>query len=71
MHLIGTGNITLRSPRLLQASSPDEEALVQGAAQLGFRLRSRSLQSVSLQLRGLLQPLTGGSKTNDIQWLEP
>ncbi len=31
----------------LQASSPDEEALVQGAALLGFRLISRSLSMVS------------------------
>ncbi|KAK9838944.1 hypothetical protein WJX74_006434 [Apatococcus lobatus] len=38
---------------IYQASSPDEEALVQGAAQLGFRLRSRSLQSVEIDCQGL------------------
>ena len=30
----------------LQAASPDEEALVQGAATLGFRLLTRSLEKV-------------------------
>ena len=31
---------------LPQAASPDEEALVQGAAMLGFRLLSRSIDQV-------------------------
>lgn len=30
----------------MQAASPDEEALVQGAAMLGFKLLSRSLDKV-------------------------
>lgn len=33
----------------LQAASPDEEALVQGAATLGFRLVTRSLEKVGGQ----------------------
>ena len=33
----------------LQAASPDEEALVQGAATLGFRLLTRSLEKVGGQ----------------------
>ena len=33
----------------LQAASPDEEALVQGAATLGFRLLTRSLEKVGVQ----------------------
>jgi hypothetical protein len=32
----------IASPTVLQASSPDEEALVEGAALAGFRLRNRS-----------------------------
>ena len=31
----------------MQAASPDEEALVQGAAMLGFKLLSRSIDQVS------------------------
>ncbi|KAK9868497.1 hypothetical protein WJX84_001581 [Apatococcus fuscideae] len=35
-----------------QASSPDEEALVQGAALLGFQLIARSLQKVEIDCQG-------------------
>ncbi|KAK9820083.1 hypothetical protein WJX72_005942 [[Myrmecia] bisecta] len=35
-----------------QASSPDEEALVQGAADLGFRLISRSVDKVQVDVQG-------------------
>ena len=34
---------------LLQASSPDEEALVQGAAYLGYTLASRTTETVVLE----------------------
>eukprot|EP00775_Hariotina_reticulata_P007204 gene7204-7418_t len=35
-----------------QASSPDEEALVQGAAYLGYRLVSRTTDAVEVEVRG-------------------
>jgi magnesium-transporting ATPase (P-type) len=38
----------------LQASSPDEEALVQGAAYLGHRLVSRTTEQVKVDIRGAL-----------------
>lgn len=37
-----------------QASSPDEEALVQGAAYLGYVLKSRTTDTVSVEVRGAL-----------------
>lgn len=39
---------------LYQASSPDEEALVQGAAHLGFKLLSRTNELVEVSLQGVL-----------------
>eukprot|EP00879_Flechtneria_rotunda_P010264 GHRR01010730.1.p2 GENE.GHRR01010730.1~~GHRR01010730.1.p2 ORF type:complete len:136 (+),score=40.53 GHRR01010730.1:679-1086(+) len=37
---------------LLQASSPDEEALVQGAAYLGYKLLSRTTEQVKVDVHG-------------------
>lgn len=36
----------------LQASSPDEEALVQGAAYLGYKLLSRTTETVVVEVQG-------------------
>jgi hypothetical protein len=36
----------------LQASSPDEEALVEGAAMLGYRLLNRTTESVAVEWEG-------------------
>ena len=41
---------------VLQASSPDEEALVQGAAYLGFKLISRTTDEVVIQVAGEPKP---------------
>lgn len=41
-----------------QAASPDEEALVQGAAMLGFRLLSRSIDQVPPPLPCRVAPLS-------------
>jgi magnesium-transporting ATPase (P-type) len=38
----------------LQASSPDEEALVEGAAYLGHRLIARTTEQVKVDIRGAL-----------------
>lgn len=38
----------------LQASSPDEEALVQGAAYLGYKLLSRTTEEVRVEIHGAL-----------------
>lgn len=54
-HILHCASLTLgSSPPPPQASSPDEEALVQGAAYLGYRLVSRSTEAVTVSWGGRL-----------------
>ena len=49
------------TPMVVQAASPDEEALVQGAAMLGFKLISRSIdQVISLATHHLVMHMMTG-----------
>lgn len=51
-HIIRLGTCVSCCGLLLQASSPDEEALVQGAAYLGYELLARTTDFVRVRVHG-------------------